>query len=44
MEMESGGRRLFGVGINKNIVTASLEAVVSAANRLLAEPARRAAD
>ncbi len=35
MEVESGGRRLFGVGINKNIVAASLEAIVSAANRLL---------
>ncbi len=35
MEIESAGRRLFGVGINTNIVAASLEAVVSAANRLL---------
>ncbi|GIL02138.1 MAG: 2-isopropylmalate synthase [Alphaproteobacteria bacterium] len=35
MEVESDGRRAFGVGINKNIVTASLEAVVSAANRLI---------
>ena len=36
MEVESGGQRLFGVGINKNIVAASLEALVSAANRILA--------
>lgn len=43
MEMESQGRRLFGVGINKNIVTASLEAVVSAANRQLAAPAAQTA-
>ncbi len=38
MEVESGGRKIFGVGINKNIVAASLEAIVSAANRLLASP------
>ncbi len=35
MELESGGRKLFGVGINSNIVAASLEALVSAANRLV---------
>src|SRR5690606_33723548 len=35
MEVEHAGGRLFGVGINTNIVTASLEAVVSAANRLV---------
>jgi 2-isopropylmalate synthase len=35
MEIEHPGGRLFGVGINTNIVTASLEAVVSAANRIL---------
>ncbi|MEM9107565.1 MAG: alpha-isopropylmalate synthase regulatory domain-containing protein, partial [Pseudomonadota bacterium] len=35
MEMEHPGGRLFGVGISTNIVAASLEAVVSAANRLL---------
>jgi 2-isopropylmalate synthase len=35
MEVESSGRRLFGASINKNIVAASLEAVVSAANRLI---------
>ncbi|MFK5978338.1 MAG: 2-isopropylmalate synthase [Rhizobiaceae bacterium] len=35
MEVEAGGKKTFGVGINKNIVTASLEALVSAANRLM---------
>ncbi|MFN3546531.1 MAG: 2-isopropylmalate synthase [Mesorhizobium sp.] len=35
MEMEHPGGRLFGAGINTNIVAASLEAVVSAANRIL---------
>ncbi|WP_425493324.1 2-isopropylmalate synthase [Hoeflea prorocentri] len=35
MEIEHPGGRLFGVGISTNIVAASLEAVVSAANRLL---------
>ncbi|WP_082137601.1 2-isopropylmalate synthase [Aquamicrobium sp. LC103] len=35
VEMEYPGGRLFGVGINTNIVAASLEAVVSAANRIL---------
>ncbi|MCT8991150.1 2-isopropylmalate synthase [Chelativorans sp. SCAU2101] len=35
VEMEHPGGRLFGVGINTNIVTASLEAVVSATNRIL---------
>jgi 2-isopropylmalate synthase len=35
MEIESGGRKLFGAGINKNIVVASLEAVLAAVNRLL---------
>ncbi|MFZ1813565.1 MAG: 2-isopropylmalate synthase [Rhizobiaceae bacterium] len=34
MEIETDGRKLFGAGINKNIVTASLEAIMSAANRL----------
>lgn len=37
MEVEHDGGRLFGAGINKNIVTASLEAIVAAANRLLAQ-------
>ena len=37
MEMEHPGGRLFGVGISTNIVAASLEAVVSAANRLLSK-------
>jgi len=36
MEIDCDGRRLFGAGVNKNIVTASLEAIVSAANRFLA--------
>jgi len=35
MEIEERGQTLFGVGVNTNIVAASLEAVVSAANRLL---------
>jgi 2-isopropylmalate synthase len=38
MEMEHPGGKLFGVGINTNIVAASLEAVVSAANRILTLP------
>ncbi|WP_165784397.1 2-isopropylmalate synthase [Zhengella mangrovi] len=37
MEIEHPGGKLFGVGINTNIVTASLNAIVSAANRILAE-------
>lgn len=36
VEMEHPGGRLFGAGINTNIVAASLEAVVSAANRIVA--------
>jgi 2-isopropylmalate synthase len=35
MEVEHPGGRIFGAGINTNIVAASLEAVVSAANRIL---------
>ena len=35
MEMEYPGGLMFGAGINTNIVAASLEAVVSAANRIL---------
>nr|WP_192254990.1 2-isopropylmalate synthase [Mesorhizobium silamurunense] len=35
VEMEHPGGKLFGAGINTNIVAASLEAVVSAANRIL---------
>ncbi|GAA4528355.1 2-isopropylmalate synthase [Chelativorans composti] len=35
MEVEHPGGRLFGVGINTNIVVASLEAVVSAVNRVI---------
>jgi 2-isopropylmalate synthase len=37
MEVEGDGRKVFGAGVNKNIVTASLEAIVSAANRLLGD-------
>ena len=39
MEIEHAGGRIFGAGINKNIVTASLEAIVSAANRIVAPSA-----
>lgn len=35
MEVECEDKKLFGVGINSNIVAASLEALVSAANRLI---------
>ncbi|MUO80110.1 2-isopropylmalate synthase [Agrobacterium vitis] len=35
VEMDHPAGRLFGAGINQNIVTASLEAIVSAANRVL---------
>ncbi|MEO3385126.1 2-isopropylmalate synthase [Mesorhizobium sp. CAU 1741] len=35
MEVEHPGGRIFGVGINTNIVAASLEAVVSAVNRIV---------
>ena len=35
VEVEHPGGKLFGVGINTNIVTASLEAIVSAANHVL---------
>ncbi|MBC2774351.1 2-isopropylmalate synthase [Rhizobium sp. AQ_MP] len=37
VEMAHAGGKLFGAGINTNIVTASLEAIVSAANRVLDE-------
>lgn len=36
VEVVHPGGKLFGVGVNTNIVTASLEAIVSAANRVLA--------
>ncbi len=39
MDVEYPGGRLYGVGINANIVAASLEAVVSAANRIVAKKA-----
>ncbi|WP_274630589.1 2-isopropylmalate synthase [Arvimicrobium flavum] len=35
MEMEHPGGKLFGAGVNTNIVAASLEAVISAANRIV---------
>lgn len=35
MEVQHSGGKLFGVGVNTNIVAASLEAVVSAANRII---------
>jgi 2-isopropylmalate synthase len=35
VEVEYPGGRLFGAGINTNIVAASLEAVISAANRII---------
>lgn len=37
MEVEHPGGKLFGVGINTNIVAASLEAVTSAANRVIGQ-------
>ncbi len=39
MDIEHPGGRIFGAGINTNIVGASLEAVVSAANRILSRSA-----
>lgn len=39
MEISHPAGKLFGVGINTNIVAASLEAIVSAANRLLDQKA-----
>jgi 2-isopropylmalate synthase len=36
MQMETPAGKLYGAGVNTNIVAASLEAVVSAANRALA--------
>lgn len=35
MEVQSGGREYFGIGINSNIVAASLEALVSAVNQIV---------
>ena len=37
VEVQHPGGKLYGAGINKNIVAASLEAIVSAANRVLEE-------
>ncbi|WP_245410636.1 2-isopropylmalate synthase [Notoacmeibacter marinus] len=42
MEIEHPGGRLFGVGIDKNIVAASLKAITSAANRVLADASGKA--
>ena len=39
MEISHPAGKLFGVGINTNIVAASLEAIVSAANRVLDQKA-----
>ena len=41
MEMEYPGGIIFGAGVNTNIVAASLEAVVSAVNRILEKYAVR---
>lgn len=41
VEVVHPGGKLFGVGINTNIVAASLEAIVSAANRVLDERATK---
>ena len=35
MQVEHPSGKLYGAGVNKNIVTASLEAIVSAANRIV---------
>jgi 2-isopropylmalate synthase len=35
--MAHPGGKLFGAGINDNIVSASLEAIVSAANRVIGQ-------
>ena len=40
VEMSHPGGKLFGAGVNTNIVAASLEAIVSAANRVLEETAK----
>ncbi|XUY26036.1 2-isopropylmalate synthase [Agrobacterium sp. rho-8.1] len=42
VEMEHPDGKLFGAGVNTNIVAASLEAIVSAANRVLDERAPKA--
>ncbi len=42
VEVEHAGGKLFGAGINTNIVAASLEAIVSAANRVLDARAAKA--
>ena len=40
VEVSYPGGKLFGVGVNENIVTASLAAVVSAANHILERQAK----
>lgn len=35
MEIEHPNGKIFGAGINKSIVAASLEGIVSAANRII---------
>lgn len=42
VEAEYDGGKLYGAGVNTNIVAASLEAIVSAANRVLEERAKNA--
>ena len=42
VEMEHPGGKLFGAGVNTNIVAASLEAIVSAANRVLEQRTAKA--
>ncbi|MCD2173880.1 2-isopropylmalate synthase [Rhizobium sp. C4] len=37
VEVSAKGKKLYGAGINTNIVTSSLEAIVSAANRFVSE-------
>lgn len=43
MECEVGGGKVYGVGINTNIVAASLEAVISSVNRFIAKTGQKAA-
>ncbi len=43
MECEVDGEKVYGVGINTNIVAASLEAVISSVNRFIAQTGKKAA-
>jgi 2-isopropylmalate synthase len=43
MECEVDGEKVYGVGINTNIVAASLEAVISSVNRFIAKTGQKAA-